>query len=116
MIRGRQIQGARSPWRLKIFTWRLNFQIQIHGFLSLYLQKKKNMLAPELFLVLSTLDYDYVAQIIIIITTIVLLGKQWNAATHTTVKERSILSYTSGSTMGYGRNWFGTLDSNGLWY
>jgi hypothetical protein len=48
-VRGRQIQGARSPWCLNIFTWPLNF----HGFLSLYLQKK-SMLAPELFLVLST--------------------------------------------------------------
>jgi hypothetical protein len=48
-----------------LFTCRLNFQIYlslIHGFLSLYLQKKKkNMLAPEkkglapeLLLVLST--------------------------------------------------------------
>jgi hypothetical protein len=48
------MQGARSPWRLKIFTWRLNF----YGFLSPYLQKKKYMLAPELFLVLSTPDYN----------------------------------------------------------
>jgi hypothetical protein len=49
------MQGARSPWHLKIFTWRLNFQIYlslIHDFLSLCFQK--NMLAPELFLVLST--------------------------------------------------------------
>jgi hypothetical protein len=54
-IRSKQIQGARSPWRLKMFTWRLNF----HGFLSPYLQKnmpalEKKGLAPELFLVLST--------------------------------------------------------------
>jgi hypothetical protein len=33
LSRGRQIQGARSPWRL-------NFQIQIRAFLSPYLQKK----------------------------------------------------------------------------
>jgi hypothetical protein len=49
------------------FYLALNFYIQIHGFLSLYLQikqtnKKKNLapekkgLAPELFLVLSTPD------------------------------------------------------------
>jgi hypothetical protein len=45
-----------------MFTWCLNFQIQINGFLSPYLQK--NMLAPEkkglaseLFSVLSTPAY-----------------------------------------------------------
>jgi hypothetical protein len=47
-----RLQGAQSPWSLRIFTWSLNFQIQIHGFLSPYLKKK--FLAPELFLVLST--------------------------------------------------------------
>jgi hypothetical protein len=39
-LRGRQIQGTRSPWCLKIFTWHLNFLSLIHGFLSPYLQKK----------------------------------------------------------------------------
>jgi hypothetical protein len=62
MTRGRQTEGARSPWRLTIFTWRLNFQIYLslsRGFLSPYLQKKKKKaLAPELFLVLSTSGYD----------------------------------------------------------
>jgi hypothetical protein len=27
--KGRQIQGARLPWHLKIFTWRLNFQVYL---------------------------------------------------------------------------------------
>jgi hypothetical protein len=30
------MQGAQSPWRLKIFTWRQNFL----GVLNPYLQKK----------------------------------------------------------------------------